>query len=373
MENTESKLNEAEIARRKELFEYEMTEVLLNLKGEFSNFSKKTMPFDNEPDVPVVTIPDGNIAVDINAAEMPKIAETETHGAFFSGLADAAEVNVGINVPDTSAKVDFTAPDVKKVDVTAADTAVKNIAPETVEAVGKSAASVSIPEETKAMLSTVGVKPSVDVSGMELSAVKLDISCDTSVKKVENTLEGLVLDTAVQTSVSVPAASAPDALAEVKTAVEVKPVEVPEAAKVTPIAAAQQGEEISFNIPGIVASAKPVPELKEYKADPPKTAVKVPEHDISGAADGLSVSVDTEAVKVNDIGSIKLPGSDILGIKLPELHYKLTVPEMTDEVPDIQIAKPDLSALEYPDVPVFPDFTSDIKDIMSSVLAEQKG
>lgn len=366
-------LSEAEIARRKELFEYEMTEVLLNLKGEFSNISKKNMPFDNEPDVPAVKIPDGNISVNLSAEDMPKIGETETHGAFFSGLADAAEVNIGVDVPDTSAKVDFTAPEFK-VGVSAADTSVKTIAPETVDAVGKAAGNVSIPEETKAMLSAVEIKAAPVVSGTEMPAVKLDCSCDTSVKTVKNTLEGLVLDNAAQSKVSVPAASVPGAMAEVKPAAEIKPVVVPEA-KAIPGTIAGEEKAISFNIPGILASAEIAPALAEYKADSLPSKVKVPEQNFSEMSGVMNVSVDTDSVKVTAVDDITVPDSDILKVKLPELHFKLTIPEMTEEVPEIRIAKPDFSALEYPDVPVpvLPDFTSDLNDIVSSVLAEQRG
>jgi hypothetical protein len=369
---TEAQMAEAEIARRKELFEYEMTEVLLNLKGEFSNISKKNMPFDNEPEVPAVTIPDGNISVNIDAANMPKIGETETHGAFFSGLADAAEVNVGVDVPDTSAKVDFTAPELKKVDVSAADTAVKTIAPETVEAVGKSAGKVSISEETKTMLSASEINPAVAVSSAEISAVKLDCSCDTGVKTVKNTLEGLAVDTAVKSKVSVPEASALDALAEIKPAVEVKPVAVPEA-NVVPGTIAAEDTEISFKIPGIIASAEVVPALAEYKAGSLQSKVKVPEHDFSGMSGIMDVSIDTDSVKAAIVDAVSLSDSDILKVELPEMHYKMSIPEMTEEVPEIRLAKPDFSALEYPEVPEFPDFTSNIDDILSSVLAEQRG
>jgi hypothetical protein len=368
---TEAEIAEAEIARRKELFEYEMTEVLLNLKGEFSNISKKNMPFDNEPDVPAVTIPDGNITVNIDAANMPKIGETETHGAFFSGLADAAEVNVGVDVPDTSAKVDFTAPDIK-VEVSAADTAVKTIAPETVDAVGKSAGKVSISEETKTMLSSVDINPAVAVSSAEMPAVKLDCSCDTGVKTVNNTLEGLVFDTAVQSKVSVPEASAFEAMAEVKPAVEVKPVAVPEA-KVADGNIAREDTEISFKIPGIIASAEAVPALAEYKAGSLQSKVKVPEQDFSGMSGVMDVSIDTDSVKAAIVDAISLPDSDILKVELPQMHFKMSIPEMTEEVPEIRLAKPDFSALEYPEVPEFPDFTSNIDDILSSVLAEQHG
>jgi hypothetical protein len=374
MNTTDKMLADAE--RKKEAFEYEMTEVYLKLKGEYSNLRKKDMAFKYEPDVPSIRVPDAESIQEVEMGDLPKIGKTVSHGAFDDALpTENIKVSVSVNIPNIGIGFGFTPPKTK-VSVSCNPTHTKGIGSKTLEPFGKqSLRQISLPGSLTEMLARTKKNPLPKSSFKEI-----DLSgSKTCINIKEHTLK--------------------DSLAGLESFVSVSMKNVPakefSALKGMMFSAQKQSDIRAVNIvklstldrSGLLFGFEniPISALGKVKTEVPAIKGSFKLSEIPFATAGVKIKlpvqngrelsveeVDTDLSKFKAPIPEKpvVPNKEAFIVKLAALDCKVKFAVMTEEVPEIVIEKPDTSALKYPTVPEFPDFTSDMSEIVSAVLAE---
>ena len=373
MEKNNIALSDTE--RNKELFEYEMTEVILQLKGEFAKVSGKDLQLDESQfETPSIEIRSDIPNVDIQPISIASIgAEATVSGEAFA-IPEIVVENSKIDCPAVSApvvampsqvKIEHPVLDCKTVDkVKAYSTTEANIDLPVISAVVPNVSVKEIPEITVSAIETQSVNAAMKLPQMEavtnIEVIKIDITdVDIDVNKMKAETGISVSPIIVDTNVPVVSVNYSTASIEVKPN-SVSNVTVPKVAKF--IACEVSLSDKSIHTPDI-------PKIQKYNGetviisnqetkllDLPKikTAMFSPT-----TVDPATLEVDV--VQVSDMSALPTEGVNIK-IEKPTIDFEYPTARVA-EIPTVSII-----ATENIDVPAIPDYKSVIQELIDSAV-----
>ena len=386
----------SDVERNKELFEYEMTEVILQLKGEFAKVSGKDMHYDDA----LFAAQKPDIQVDIPKVTVDPVSVAEIHtdvdvSAAVSALQKTAAVTVDVDVPAVpqmkapalgQIEVKPVEMELQTVKITPCEIPAVQITPPAVDTVStelrmpEPIAAVKTDPVSVAQINTAIRLPefscdvklqdnSVDVpdATLHFQELKPVTTTFTSPAVPEVPAVGTFKPTAVQLS-EAPEIQVPGQIAAVNipqvelTASEVPEIQVP-------------GQIAAVSIPQAEVTVSEVPEIKAAKVAPFTPAALSP------------VVCDVETVAVPQIGAVS-PGHvsiDPIQINVPQTEAvkpfraaEQGVSDPTDVLSDIQSDYPTVSPVKIPsvtmeapkqvEVPQPPDVSAFAQDILGSVV-----
>ena len=373
MEKNNMALSDTE--RNKELFEYEMTEVILQLKGEFAKVSGKDLQLDERqfetpsmaikfdiPDVDIQPISIASTGVDTNVSgetfAIPEVVVKKSE-------IDYPAVPAPVVAMPSNVKVDQPVLGCKTVDEIKAYSATEaNIDFPVVSAVVPNVSVKEIPEIIVSDIGTQSVNVTMKLPQAEITAnvetIRIDIpNVAINVSNMEAEAEISASPIAVDVDVPVVSVNYSSASIEVKTN-NVSNVTVP---KVTKYIA----HEVSLRNENI--QTPKIPKIKKYNGesiiisnqktkllDLPKIKTAM-----FSATTVEPTSLKVDVVQISDMSSLPDEGVTIK-VKKPTIDF---------EYPTAQVAKiptVSLKATENLNIPVIPDFESEIQDIIDSAV-----
>ena len=362
----------SDVERNKELFEYEMTEVILQLKGEFAKVSGKDMHYDDA----LFAAQKPDIQVDIPKVTVDPVSVAEIHtdvdvSAAVSALQKTAAVTVDVEVPAVpqmkapalgQIEVKPVEMELQTVKITPCEIPAVQITPPAVDAVSTE---LRMPEP----IAAVKTDP-VSVAQINTAIRLPEFSCD--VKLQDNSVDVPDATLHFQELKPVTTTFTSPAVPEVPAVGTFKPtaVQLSEAPEIQ-----VPGQIAAVNIPQAEVTVSEVPEIKAAKVAPFTPAALSP------------VACDVETVAVPQIGAVS-PGHvsiDPIQINVPQTEAvkpfraaEQGVSDPTDVLSDIQSDYPTVSPVKIPsvtmeapkqvEVPQPPDVSAFAQDILGSVV-----
>lgn len=349
----------SDVERNKELFEYEMTEVILQLKGEFAKVSGKDLQLDEAQFVtPTMDIPSEipNVTVQSIALDTVGVSASVSGDAFV--IPEVTTTNTEIDCPAVSAPVVAMPPMVEvtkpELDCTSVgkikEYSDKEVALElpliaaSVPRISNSqfSSDITLPEMNVQSVNTAIKIPKPGTSA-QVETVRLDIP-DARIE-IHDTVENVVTLKSHRVNVS----SIIVEIGEVHSSMQYSPSTV----------------EVKPNISGTVI----VPEISEYitkAVSLKKFDIKSPKVPKMCAHEDIFVSLAQTSEKVE---KVRIPTLDTL----PDEEVNITVkkPTIKFDYPTaaiVQIPTINVKATAKLSVPDMPDFSSEIQDIIDSAV-----
>lgn len=373
MEKNNIALSDTE--RNKELFEYEMTEVILQLKGEFAKVSGKDLQLDESQfETPSIEIRSDIPNVDIQPISIASIGAEATVSSEAFAIPEIVVENSKIDCPAVSApvvampsqvKIEQPVLDCKTVDKVKEYSATEaDIDLPTISAVVPSVSIKKIPEITVSEIGTQSVSAAMKLPRTEATAnievIWVDIpDVAINLRKMETETEISAPPITVDADVPMVSANYPPVSIEVKPN-DVSDIAVPKVAEFT-------AHEVSLQCVNI--QTPKIPKIKKYDGESIilsnqetkllnfpkiKTAMFSPT-----AVEPTSLEVD--AVQVPDMSALPDEGVTI-NVEKPTFDFEYPTAKVA------KIPKVSLKATDNLDIPVMPDFRSEIQDIIDSAV-----
>lgn len=373
MEKNNITLSDTE--RNKELFEYEMTEVILQLKGEFAKVSGKDLQLDESQfETPAMEIRSDIPNVDIQPISIASIgAKTAVSGEAFTipeivvenSKIDCPAVSVPVVAMPSQVKIEQPVLDCKTVDKVKEYSATEvDIDLPTISAVDSSVSIKEIPEITVSEIETQSANATMKLPRTEATAnievIRIDIpDVAINLRKMES--EVGMSDSPITVDADVPVVSAnyPPVSIEVKPN-DVSDIAVPKVAEFT-------AHEVSLH--GVNIQTPKIPKIKKYN--------------------GESIILSTQETKLLDFPKIKTaifspttvePASlEVNAVQVPDMSalsdegVTINVEKSTFdfEYPTAKVAEiPTVSVItiENLDIPAIPDYKSVIQELIDSAV-----
>lgn len=406
-ENTEKVISDIE--KNKELFEYEMTEVILQLRGEFAKMSGKDMNCDiagisvEKPDVKM-NVPDIKVeSVPIDTAGIPGKVDFAVLGNIPELELDKGNITAP-EVPDISAAVGNVktgSVSVEHIGIAGLNVAapvIKTVTPQEFKAESES---IEIPEvrlgtdigkNIEVEKTTVDVPGAVSVPDMKNADIKVE-KTNITVPEVKAFGAANIPPVSVErAAVEIPDTKLPDfvkmpPVAVEHTSVDIPDTKLPEAVNIPPVAIERTSvdvptdvilpPEISITAANIEKpdihigniSAPAVPELSDITLDPvnigyPQVGAISADADIKPVTVSKThIDVDTEVPKVPEItaAEINVDRTDIGAVNIPAAP--------SGEIPEVEMQKNDTAADVWSLNSSLPEgYQEQLDDILKSVI-----
>ena len=373
MEKNNIALSDTE--RNKELFEYEMTEVILQLKGEFAKVSGKDLQLDESQfETPSIEIRSDITNVEIQPISIASIgAEATVSGETFA-IPEIVVENSKIDCPAVPAPVvampskvtvDQPVLDCKTVDkVKAYSTTEANIDLPVISAVVPNVSVKEIPEIIVSDIGTQSVNAAMKLPRTEtaanIEAIKVDIP-DLAINVSKMNTNTVASAPSIAVDVDVPVISANYSPVSIK----VKPNDVSDIA--VPKVAEFTAHEVSLQ--GVNIQTPKIPKIKKYNGETiilsnqetePLDLPKIKTAMFSPTT-VEPATLEVDAVQVPDMSALPTEGVNIK-IEKPTIDYEYPTAKVA-EIPPVSII-----ATENFDVPAIPDYKSVIQELIDSAV-----
>ena len=373
MEKNNIALSDTE--RNNELFEYEMTEVILQLKGEFAKVSGKDLQLDESQfETPSIEIRSDITNVEIQPISIASIgAEATVSGETFA-IPEIVVENSKIDCPAVPApvvampspvKIEQPVLDCKAVDKVKEYSATEaDIDLPTISAVVPSVSIKEIPEITVSKIETQSVSAAMKLPRTEATAnievIMVDIpDVAINLRKMETETE--ISAPPITVDADVPVVSANYSPVSIK----VKPNDVSDIA--VPKVAEFTAHEVSLQ--GVNIQTPKIPKIKKYNGETiilsnqetePLDLPKIKTAMFSPTT-VEPATLEVDAVQVPDMSALPTEGVDIK-IEKPTIDYEYPTAKVA-EIPPVSII-----ATENFDVPAIPDYKSVIQELIDSAV-----
>lgn len=363
----------SEMERNKELFEYEMTEVILQLKGKFAKISGKDLQLDESQfETPSMEIRSDIPNVDIQPISIASIgAETTFSGDFFtipeivieSSKIDCPAVPVPVVSMPFQVKVKQPVLDCKTVDkVKAYAVTEAKINLPIVSAVVPSISIKKIPEITFSEIEIQSFDATIKLprtrTNASIEVIKVDV-LDTTINVSNIEIDVSTSPITVETDIPMVYGNYSPVSIEVKLN-NVSDVSVPKVAEFTVHEVFLTDENIEIPM---------IPKVKKYNGE----SIIISNHEtkpldfpeiktaIFYPTTVEATPLEVDAVRVPDMSSLPDKGV-IVKVEKPTIDFEYPTAKVV-KIPNVS-----LKATENLDIPVMPDFESEIQDIIDSAV-----
>ncbi len=376
MENTNIALSDAE--RNKELFEYEMTEVILQLKGEFANVSGKDLQLDESRfETPTLNVQSDILPVNIQPVTIEaKSVEISVSDETFV-IPEIVLENRTIDCPAVSAPV-IAMPSQVSIEQPVLDC--KTV--DKIETYSATEAKIELPVISVVVPAvSIGSIPEITVSETKIPNTKTDIKLPTAeivadiemiridIPNVHINLRDIDINVDIPTpyNITLPVD------ADIKSIsmdyspilVEVKPSSVDDVT--LPKITRYIGQEVSLK--NMDAHVPKTPEIFEYNGKCIKISASEIELPVLPKVSTVTiptVTVEPSSTKVDDVLIL-----DLTMLTNKEVSIKVEKTTINFEYPTAEIVQ--IPAVIFRsniniDVPAMPDFASEIQDIIDSAV-----
>lgn len=426
MEKNNIALSDTE--RNKELFEYEMTEVILKLKGEFAKVSGKDLQLDESQfEIPPINIHSDIPNVDIKPISITSVGvgTTVSGGAFVipevvveNSEIDCPAVPTPVIAMPSEVRIEQPVPDCKTVDkIKAYSVKEAEIILPYVSAVVPSVSIKDIPKITVSAIETQSVDTAVKFFQTEITAnieaIRFDIP-DVAVDISKMSSEIGISFLPVNVDVDVPAISVNYSPTSIEVKLDsVSDVSVPRVTKFTAHEVSLPNENIQtpkipkirkyncrsiaildretklFYLPQIKTTMFSSINIGPVSSEADNENIQVPKIPKIKKYDGRSIVISNWETKLSDLPKIKAAlfspttvgpiSSEVDVVQVPdmsalpdeEVTVKVEKPKIDFEYPTakaVKIPAVSLKTAENLEIPVIPDFKPEIQGIIDSVV-----
>lgn len=394
MENKQIALSDVE--RNKELFEYEMTEVILQLKGEFAKVSGKDMKLDNSQ----LSVPSVNIGTVLPSVKLDPISMETQAAVTISGeklaIPPVAIEKTSIDCPTVPA-VSATSIENVALEKTQLDCSVVN-AQVTINDAPVSIELPNVPKiETGINLPSINGTAKIDnnaisnISMAEIPSMSITLPSAVEVSRITVDIPQTAID--VQSSISSTQCNVLVDVPNVPTVAQYSDTVVSVQKTKEQIEVRKPAEyihkEVDVSMPSVeVANASITPQATMKDVALQDTPIDLPKVSNIGVFEIKPVTANSEPISIPTVQTIGVPMPAPVTTQKISLNDDVAIPEINisnassttvkiekanvnyeySTVHSVAIPDIDIQKIEGVEVPKMPDFSDAIRDVLESAV-----